>query len=268
MRTTRFQGRPGSGPARRNVHIGGLVWTLIRTEFKTRYHGTLAGYLWALAKPLTMFVVLVGVFSFVFRTDPSYRLNLIIGLFLWDFFAESTRAGLGCLHAKGFLLTKAKLPRWVLVVTSSSNALVTLGLFSVVLLTYLGLSARLPGPGAVFLYLLYLAHYVVIVWGFSFAASVLFLRYRDLNQLWDLALQAGFFVAPVIYPLGILPERIHFFLYLWLPTPVIQFTRDVLVRGTTPTPTAHLLLAASAGLVLGTGWLIFQALAPWVVEEL
>ncbi len=118
------------------------------------------------------------------------------------------------------------------------------------------------------LYLFYLALYLVIVWGFSFAASVLFLRYRDLNQLWDLALQAGFFAAPVIYSLDILPERIHVFLYAWLPTPVIQFTRDVLVRGTPPTPAAHLLLAASAALALATGYLIFRTLSPRIVEEL
>ena len=37
--------------------------------------------------------------------------------------------------------------------------------------------------------------------------------------------QAGFFLAPIIYPLGILPERFHFYLYLWPPTPVIEFSR-------------------------------------------
>ena len=42
---------------------------------------------------------------------------------------------------------------------------------------------------------------MAIVIGFSLAASVLFLRYRDLNQVWDVVLQAGFFLAPIIYPL-------------------------------------------------------------------
>ena len=43
---------------------------------------------------------------------------------------------------------------------------------------------------------------------------MLFLRYRDLNQVWDLMVQAGFFLAPIIYPLGILPEQFHIYLYL------------------------------------------------------
>jgi len=81
----------------------GLVWTLVRTDFKTRYHGTLAGFFWALLKPLIMFVALMSVFSYAFASTPNYKLDLIIGLFLWDFFAEGTKVGLTSLHAKGYL---------------------------------------------------------------------------------------------------------------------------------------------------------------------
>jgi len=63
-------------------HLAGFAWTLVRTDFKTRYHGTLAGFFWALLKPLTMFTVLMGVFSYIFASTPNYRLDLIIGLFL------------------------------------------------------------------------------------------------------------------------------------------------------------------------------------------
>ena len=50
----------------------GLIWTLVRTDFKVRYHGTLGGFVWALLKPIAMFIVLLAVFSFLF-TDPSYK---------------------------------------------------------------------------------------------------------------------------------------------------------------------------------------------------
>src|SRR5947207_8069147 len=88
----------------------GLVWTLVRTDFKARYHGTVGGFAWALLKPLGMFVVLMSVFSLLFASNPTYKLDLIIGLFLWDFFAEGTKTGLTSLHAKGYLLTKARFP--------------------------------------------------------------------------------------------------------------------------------------------------------------
>src|SRR5512141_2354762 len=122
------------------AHFGGLVWTLIRTDFKTRYHGTIGGFVWALLKPLTMFLVLLAVFSYVFANDPQYKLDLIIGLFLYEFFQESTKTGLLSLRAKGYLLTKARFPSWVLVVASASNAVITLVLFSGVLLVFLAAS--------------------------------------------------------------------------------------------------------------------------------
>src|SRR5258705_525359 len=120
-------------PARPAIVRAGLVWTLVRTDFKARYHGTVGGFLWALMKPLLMFVVLMGVFSFLFASNPTYKLDLIIGLFLWDFFAEATKSGLTSLHARGYLLTKARFPAWILVVTSISHAVITLAVFAVLL---------------------------------------------------------------------------------------------------------------------------------------
>ena len=247
------------------VARAGLVWTLVRTDFKVRYHGTLSGFTWALLKPLTMFAVLMAVFSLLFH-DPAYKLNLIIGLFLWDFFAEATKTGLASLHAKGFILSKARCPSWILVVTSISNAAITLVVFCAVMVAFLAIGGSRPTLQALTLFGAYAAALAVIGVGFSLGASVLFLRYRDLNQVWDVVLQAGFFLAPVIYPLGIIPERFHFYFYLWPPTPVIEFARAVLVAHATPTPKAHLYLALDAVSVLVIGLVVFRRFAPRAAE--
>jgi homopolymeric O-antigen transport system permease protein len=248
--------------------FAGLVWTLVRTDFKTRYHGTIGGFVWALLKPLTMFLVLLAVFSYVFANDPHYKLDLIIGLFLYEFFQESTKAGLLSIRAKGYLLTKARFPSWIVVVTSASNAVITLALFSVVLIAFLIVTGRPPSPAAVTLYVLYQVQFFAIVAGFSLAASVLFMRYRDLNQVWEVVTQAGFFIAPIVYPLGILPERVHAYLYAWPPTPVILFSRSVLVDGRIPSLLAHALLFVETAVILGTGLLIYRARASRVAENL
>src|SRR3954468_20058625 len=135
--------------------FAGLIWTLIRTDFKTRYHGTLGGFAWALVKPLTMFLVLLAVFSYVFASDPQYKLDLIIGLFLYEFFQEATKSGLLSIRAKGYLLTKARFPSWIVVVTSASNAVITLALFSLVLVTFLIATGRAPSLGSLALYTIY-----------------------------------------------------------------------------------------------------------------
>jgi homopolymeric O-antigen transport system permease protein len=248
------------------AHPLGLIWTLARTDFKSRYQPTVGGFLWALMKPVAMFLVLSAVFSVIFGGDPAYRFNLIIGLFLWDFFAEGTKTGLISLHIKGYLLNKARFPSWILVLTSISNALITLAVFSVVIIASLAVAGRMPDVLCVGLFAWYLLHYVVMVIGFSLATSVLFPRYRDLNQVWDVVSQAGFFIAPIIYPLAIMPERFHLALYAWPPTPIIQFSRAVLVEGVAPTLRAHVLLTGETLAVLAIGILMFRRYGPQVAE--
>ena len=189
-------------------------------------------------------------------------------LFLWDFFAEGTKSGLTSLHARGFLLTRARCPAWILVVTSISNQLITLAVFSVTIMIFLLAVGRPPSVGGVALFAAYVGALVAIVTGFSLGSSVVYLRYRDLNQVWDLVSQAGFFVAPIIYPLGILPERLHQYLYIWPPTPIIEFSRQALVRGEVPTDIAHGLMALVVAASLLVGSLVFRRLGPRAAEYL
>jgi len=258
----------GGGPGSR-VHIAGLIWTLVRTDFKVRYHGTIGGFVWALLKPVSMFVVLLAVFSFIFApTDPNYRPNLILGLFLWEFFAEGTKMGLVSLFAKGYLLTKTRFPRWIIVAASTSNALITLLVCTSAFLLYLGWAGRFPSPSRLLLFSVYAVEMWMIVLGFSLSTSVLYPRYRDLNHLWDAISQAGFFVAPIVFPIQILPESLHPYLYLWPPTPVIEFARQVLIQGTIPSLEANLLLLVAALSILAVGIVVFRRRASRAAEHL
>ncbi len=259
---------PAVTEASRRQGFGGqraLAWTLVRTDFKARYHGTLSGFVWALLKPAAIFLVLMVVFSFIFP-DPSYKLQLIVGLFLWDFFAEGTKAGLASLQAKAFLFKTMRAPLWVLVLTSIANPLITLAVFSLVIVAFLSFAGSPPSPQGVALFLLYCVALTLLVGGFSLAASVLFLRYRDLNQVWDVLAQAGFFVAPIIDPLGIVPERLHVYFYLWPPTPIIEFSRAVLVSNTVPSATGHLYLAVEVIAAVAIGTLVMRRYGPRAAE--
>jgi len=252
-------------PARPRVARAGLAWTLVRTDFKARYHGTLSGFAWALLKPAAIFVVLMSVFSFMFP-DPAYKLQLIIGLVLWDFFAEGTKTGLASLHAKAFLFTKMRVPLWILVLVSVANPLITLAVFGCVIVVFLALAGSPPSAPGLALFVGYCAALTLLVIAFSLAASVLFLRYRDLNQVWDVMTQAGFFVAPIIYPLGIVPERMHFYFYLWPPTAIIEFSRAALVSNTVPSFAGHLYLILEVSAALVVGALVMRRYGPRAAE--
>lgn len=249
-------------------NLGSLLWTLARTDFKVRYHGTVGGFLWVFLKPFLMFVVLMWVFSFLFASDPSYRLNLVIGLFLYDFFGESTKAGLTSLHSKGYLLAKARFPIAAVIVASISTSWITLAILAVVVATVAVAAGEAVTVAGLLLFVAYLVLFTIVVIGFSLASAVLYLRYRDLIQIWHVIIQAGFFAAPVVYPLRIIPEQYHFYLYLWPPTAIIEFTRMVLVEGTFPTARAHGYLMLEAATALALGILIYRRYAPRAAEYL
>ena len=248
--------------------FGGLVWTLIRTDFKTRYHGTIGGFAWALLKPLTMFLVLLAVFLYVFASDPQYKLELDHRPVPLRVLPGSNQVRAALAPGQGIPAHQGALPdldrRGHVGLERGDHAGAVLGRPARVPWRLVGRHRQSPSRCTRCTW----AYFLAIVAGFSLAASVLFMRYRDLNQVWDVITQAGFFIAPIIYPLGILPERVHAYLYAWPPTPIILFSRSVLVDGRIPSPLAHLLLLIETAVVLGAGLLIYRARVSRVAEEL
>jgi lipopolysaccharide transport system permease protein len=253
--------------ARDTPRMYDFVWTLIRTDIKARYKGAISGLIWAMLKPLAMFIVMYSVFSFLF-TERKFSLYLIVGLLLWNFYNEGTRVGMESLQSKGYLLTKAIFPRSIVVVASTANAVITLVVFSVSIMFVVLVFGKTLSLVGVLMALLYAVELYFIVLGISLGTSVLYLRYRDLNQIWEVLLQAGFFVAPIVYPLNIIPEKYHIFLYFWPPTPVIQFSRMVLVDNEIPSLRANMLLAVMAVVIFGLGVLIFRRFINSAVERI
>src|SRR5262249_4542787 len=66
-----------------------LTLMMARADFKLRYLDSLVGYLWALAQPLLLFVVLYLVWSRILQTGTHvahYQLSLLLGLAFYMFF--------------------------------------------------------------------------------------------------------------------------------------------------------------------------------------
>ncbi len=155
----------------------GLVWTLVRTDFKARYHGSMNGFVWALLKPARMFLVLMTVFSFLFQ-DPAYKLNLIVGLCPVGLLRRAHQDRASCRSTQR-LSSSARCGRrcgsWCW--PRSPTPLLTLAVFATgIVVVPDGLGQRAAGVACAACSSCYLAALVVMVAGFSLAASVLFLR--------------------------------------------------------------------------------------------
>jgi ABC-2 type transport system permease protein len=214
-----------------------ILGAMVATDFKIRYQASLLGYLWTLLKPLAMFTILYIVFVQLLRIGASIPFNavyLLFGIVIWGLFAEVTSQGLSSLVARADLLRKISFPRYVVVLSVCVSALISFGLSMVVLVLFLIL-ARVPIRVDILWLPLLFVELVALSLSLAFFLSGLFVHLRDLSYIWEVVLQAGFYAAPIIYPLSMVPAKYARFLLLNPMAQIIQDARYALITDQTVT---------------------------------
>jgi lipopolysaccharide transport system permease protein len=69
--------------------------------------------------------------------------------------------------------------------------------------------------------------YFLMVYGIALAS--LYVYYRDLNQIWEVLLQIGFFLSPIVYPISLIPQKYKLYYNLNPITRLIEIYRDTLI---------------------------------------
>jgi len=180
-----------------------LLAELVRTDFKLRYQGSLLGYAWSLLKPLFLFVILYIVFVYFLRLGkdiPHFPVYLLLGIVLWNFFVEMTMQSLSSIVGRGDLIRKIRIPRWMIVFSSSMSATINLFLSLIVVAVFMIINHVTFTP-SILLLPLYLLLIYVFALGCSLFLSAAYVKFRDLSYIWEIILQAGFYATPIIYPL-------------------------------------------------------------------
>jgi ABC-2 type transport system permease protein len=203
-----------------------LLAELVRTDFKLRYQGSFLGYAWSLLRPLFIFAILYVVFVKVFplgKGIPHYPVYLFMGIMMWNYFLEMTVQSLGSIVGRGDLIRKIRIPRWLIIVSTSVSATINLCLNLVVLVIFMILN-HVSVMGSIFWLPLLLLEVYVFALGLSLFLSALFVKFRDISYIWEVILQAGFYLTPILYPLN----HIHRLLFkkLILLSPMAQALQD------------------------------------------
>jgi len=202
-----------------------ILREMVSTDFKVRYQGSALGYLWSLLKPLFLFAILYIVFTYIIplgKDVEHYPVYLLLGIVLWNFFSEATTIGASSVVARGDLIRKISIPRYLVVISSSLSALINLGLSLIVVFIF----ALLNGVAPSFSWLLILPLIVelyVLALGIAFYLSAVFVRFRDVTYIWEIILQAGFYASAIIFPLALVPEIYHKWFFM---NPIVQIIQD------------------------------------------
>ncbi len=203
-----------------------LLAELVRTDFKLRYQGSVLGYAWSLLRPLLMFGVLYIIFvKFLkFGDDiPNFPIYLLLGIVLWTFFADMTAQSLGSIVERGDLIRKIRIPRWIIVLSASISALISLGLNLLIVVVFMLISNMDLLVTSLWLPIILLEIFVLGL-GFSLFLSAAFVKYRDVSHIWEVVLQAGFYITPILYSMTLIKDVT--FQKILLLNPMAQAIQD------------------------------------------
>ena len=186
-----------------------LTYTLAATDFKLRFFGSVLGYIWTLMRPLLLFGILYFVFTKVVRFGgdiKDYPVILLSSIVLFTYFSETTSRGVICLVQRENLLRKIRFPRMIIPLSVALGALFNLALNSIVVLVFALASGVRPAIEWLEIPVL-VAILIVFAVGMAMLLSALYVRFRDMEPIWEVALQLFFYGSPILYVVATLPEE-------------------------------------------------------------
>lgn len=224
--------RPPLAPAlARLAYYGRVVKVLVATEFKLQYEDSSLGYLWSLLKPLALFSVLYVVFGRLLRMGAVFEhfpLYLLIGLVLWIFFANSTTIAMSSIVAQSSLLRRLAFPRLIIPISATLNAGITFAFSLAAIVVLIAWNAIEPKPDWLALIPLLVELYALTL-AVSLFLATMYVRYRDIGQIWEVGSQLLFYLTPIIYPLELLPGWAQTIVFLNPFTQIMQDARGIIL---------------------------------------
>lgn len=254
-----------------------LTLTLAATDFKLRFFGSVLGYVWTLMRPLLLFGVIYVVFTQIVRFGEgveNYPVYLLASIVLFTFFSETTTRGVTALVERENLLRKMRFPRLVIPLAVALAALFNLAANLVAVMVFVLASGIEPRLDWIQLPLL-IAVLVVLGTGVTMLISALYVRYRDMEPIWEVTLQLLFYGSPVLYVATAIPENVREFAAMNPIATVLTQMRHALIDPDAPTavdvlggwPRLAIPLAIVA-IVFALGLWVFAREAPRIAENL
>lgn len=247
-----------------------LILVMAITDFKVKYDNSALGYLWSLLKPLLMFGTLYLVFSVFVRWEvENYKLHLLLGIILWNFLAEVTLNSMVLLEGKASIVKKIYFPRWIVIIASSLTSLLTLLLNIIVFFFFFIFSGTAFHTSALLLGLYLIELYVLSV-GIALLLCALYPKFRDIHHIWEVFVQLGFWATPIIYPISVVPQKYHAFIFLNPMARIIQGARQAIIGppGDFVGFTNHLIMISVAAAFFLAGLTLFNKLSRSFAEDL
>jgi ABC-2 type transport system permease protein len=171
------------------------------------------------------------IFSRFLKTSPGIPHTpqyLLLGILLWNYFAEVTSGSVGAIVGRGELLRKINFPKYVIILAGSAAAFINL-IFNFIVLGVLMAVGHIGLTWHSVLILPLILELFVFAIALAFILSALYVRYRDVSYIWEVIMQVGFYATPILYALSIIPAVAAKLLILNPMAQIIQDARYALI---------------------------------------
>jgi ABC-2 type transport system permease protein len=235
-----------------------LFAELVRTDFKLRYQGSVLGYVWTLLKPLLLFGILFIVFTKFLqlgRGVPNYPQSLLLGIVLWTFFVEATNMSLKSVVARGSLIRKINIPKYLIPLSVIASAFINMSLNLIIVFVFVYFAPfNAISLDTLWAFPLLLLELAILASGVGFFLAAVYAKYQDIDPIWEVARQALFYTMPLLYPISrITNETIQKLIMLNPLSQIIQDSRKYITYSGSETITtifgSPYMHAVSIGLV-------------------
>lgn len=206
-----------------------LCWNLVASDLRARFRRSRIGILWAIIQPLAFSLMIAAVWGGLFNTTDywGFAIYVFSGTILWEYFSNVVIASQDALNRAEGYLKQTRVPFFIFQLRIPFTSLVIL-LFAIAGLFILqAATQRLPQLGE---HLLLVPAFlgVFLLFGIPLATlmSIIGTQFRDVKHISAIAVQALFFISPVMLHRDVLEKpELAFLNYMNPMVPLLDMFR-------------------------------------------
>ena len=245
-----------------------IILTFAVSDLRVRYKNSALGFFWTFLEPLLMLGVLYLVFSNIFKNDiENFPLYLLLGIIMWTALARGTQISIDGILSRTGMFKQIHIPNYVPGLSATLTSTIMLSFEMIIFGIFMVFFQFIPSITILLLPLILLLEFLLIL-GLALPLSVLNVKFRDMRFIWNVVLQAGFFVTPIFYKLDMLPENIQAILQYSPMVQILLIAQEVTLYGQIPSSELVLQAIGTTAIVFTIGCLIYLKFQKGVVELL
>lgn len=235
-----------------------LFEELVKRDFTKKYKRTVLGIVWSVLNPLMMLGVMALVMTQFFgRNINHYIIYLFCGNLVFGYFRESTSAGMTALYGNAGIFSSVNVPKYLFLLSINVSSLISFCINVLILFLF----CIIDGVAITwkFLFLIYpICCLLVFNLGMGLILSALYLMFRDMKYLYGVFTRVLTYVSAIFYSIDVYPPKVQYLFYLNPVYVYIRYFRKIILDGSIPQLSFHLLAAGYAVVVLVIGAFIYK----------